>query len=178
MDPVPKTGDLTPPPRDALRTIRSCGCSTRPSRTCAGTPPPGPGPAGLVLDLRHVREPDGLAAWRETGEHPPAWEYLAARHHDSFYTSMTLIDVAGGYEVPAGLFYEPRVRPAAMRAGTASVIVNDLHSGPGAGGVVRRLTFGPAGTSTWYGADRLRGGFPRQRRLRLSAGSATEGDGQ
>lgn len=68
------------------------------------------------------------AAWRETGEHPHAWEYLAARQHDSFYTSMTLIDVVGGYEVPAHLYYDPRVRRAAFQAGTASVIVNDLHS--------------------------------------------------
>ncbi|GAA3214200.1 family 2 encapsulin nanocompartment cargo protein terpene cyclase [Actinocorallia longicatena] len=68
------------------------------------------------------------AAWRENGEQPPAWEYLAARQHDSFYTSMTLIDVVGGYELPANLFYEPRVRDAAFRAGTAAVLVNDLHS--------------------------------------------------
>jgi 2-methylisoborneol synthase len=68
------------------------------------------------------------AAWRHAGTYPPAWEYLAARQHDSFYTSMTLIDVLGGYEVPAGLFYEPRVRHAAIQAGTAAVLVNDLHS--------------------------------------------------
>ena len=68
------------------------------------------------------------AAWRFTGKYPPAWEYLAARHHDSFYTSMTLIDVIGGYELTANLFYEPRVRRAAILAGTASVLVNDLFS--------------------------------------------------
>jgi 2-methylisoborneol synthase len=68
------------------------------------------------------------AAWRHNGKYPPAWEYLAARQHDSFYTSMTLIDVLGGYEVPANLFYDPRVRQAAIQAGTASVLVNDLHS--------------------------------------------------
>ncbi|MFD0855001.1 hypothetical protein ACFQ07_22360, partial [Actinomadura adrarensis] len=68
------------------------------------------------------------AAWRESRRHPPAWEYLAARQHDSFYTSMTLIDAVSGYEVPAALFYEPRVRRAAFQAGTATVIVNDLLS--------------------------------------------------
>jgi 2-methylisoborneol synthase len=68
------------------------------------------------------------AAWTHRGAHPPAWEYLAARQHDSFYTSMTLIDVLGGYEVPANLFYEERIRAAAIQAGTASVLVNDLHS--------------------------------------------------
>jgi 2-methylisoborneol synthase len=68
------------------------------------------------------------AAWRHADKYPPAWEYLAARQHDSFYTSMTLIDVLGGYELPANLYYEPRVRQAAIQAGTASVLVNDLHS--------------------------------------------------
>src|SRR5262249_17351076 len=67
-------------------------------------------------------------AWRHTNEYPPAWEYLAARQHDSFYPSMPLIDPAGGYEVPANLHYDPRVRQALMQAGTASVMVNDLHS--------------------------------------------------
>lgn len=68
------------------------------------------------------------AAWRHAGAYPPAWEYLAARQHDSFYTSMTVIDVLGAYELTANLFYEPRVRHAAIQAGTASVLVNDLHS--------------------------------------------------
>lgn len=71
---------------------------------------------------------DAYAAWRFTGAYPPAWEYLAARQHDSFYTSMTLIDAVGGYELTANLYYDPRVREMAMRAGTASVLVNDLHS--------------------------------------------------
>ena len=71
---------------------------------------------------------NAYAAWRHTGSYPPAWEYLAARQHDSFYTSMTLIDPVGGYELPAHLYYDPRVREAMMRAGTASVMVNDLHS--------------------------------------------------
>ncbi|HEV7652051.1 MAG TPA: family 2 encapsulin nanocompartment cargo protein terpene cyclase [Actinophytocola sp.] len=68
------------------------------------------------------------AAWKHAGTYPPAWEYLAARQHDSFYTSMTLIDVLGAYELPANLYYEPRVRRAAIQAGTAAVLVNDLHS--------------------------------------------------
>lgn len=68
------------------------------------------------------------AAWRYTGNYPPAWEYLAARQHDSFSTSMALVDPVGGYELPANLYYDPRVRQALMQAGTASVMVNDLHS--------------------------------------------------
>jgi 2-methylisoborneol synthase len=71
---------------------------------------------------------NSYAAWRFTGNYPPAWEYLAARQHDSFYTSMTLIDAIGGYELDADLYYEPLVRCALMQAGTASVMVNDLVS--------------------------------------------------
>ena len=71
---------------------------------------------------------NSYAAWRFTGNYPPAWEYLAARQHDSFYTSMTLIDAVGGYELDANLYYQPRVRRALMQAGTASVMVNDLVS--------------------------------------------------
>jgi 2-methylisoborneol synthase len=41
---------------------------------------------------------------------------------------MTLVDVIGGYELAANLFYDPRVRHAAFQAGTASVLVNDLYS--------------------------------------------------
>jgi 2-methylisoborneol synthase len=68
------------------------------------------------------------AAWRYLETPPPVWRYLAARQHDSFYTSMTLIDIVGGYELPADLFYDRRFHTALMQAGTASVIVNDLHS--------------------------------------------------
>jgi 2-methylisoborneol synthase len=68
------------------------------------------------------------AAWRFLGDPPPVWRYLAARQHDSFYTSMTLIDAVGGYELTGNLFYDRRVYRAITQAGTASVIVNDLHS--------------------------------------------------
>jgi 2-methylisoborneol synthase len=68
------------------------------------------------------------AAWRYLKEPPPVWRYLAARQHDSFYTSMTLIDVVGGYELPAELFAQDRFHRALMTAGTASVLVNDLYS--------------------------------------------------
>jgi 2-methylisoborneol synthase len=68
------------------------------------------------------------AAWHHLQATPPVWRYLAARLHDNFYTSMTLIDVVGGYELPANLFYEERFHHALIQAGMASVIVNDLHS--------------------------------------------------
>ncbi|MCF6475988.1 terpene synthase [Nonomuraea sp. MG754425] len=68
------------------------------------------------------------AAWRYLETPPPVWRYLAARQHDSFYTSMTLIDIVGGYELAPHLFAERRFHTALMQAGTASVLVNDLHS--------------------------------------------------
>ncbi len=68
------------------------------------------------------------AAWHHLQATPPVWRYLDARLHDNFYTSMTLIDVVGGYELPANLFYERRFHHALIQAGMASVIVNDLHS--------------------------------------------------
>ncbi|MCM6777074.1 terpene synthase [Nocardia sp. CDC159] len=71
---------------------------------------------------------NAYAAWRESGRTLPAWEYLAARQHDSFYTSMTLIDPVAGYLLPDELFYRTAVRHAAFRAGTAAVLVNDLLS--------------------------------------------------
>ncbi|WP_433469531.1 family 2 encapsulin nanocompartment cargo protein terpene cyclase [Spirillospora sp. CA-128828] len=128
MDPVPPAGEFTPPLTEALRddlVLRMLGSAVghlkrhatdaQVQRVCYST---------FAMFVSWT----AYAAWRETGEHPPAWEYLAARQHDSFYTSMTLIDVVGGYELPPHLFYDPRVRRAAFRAGTASVIVNDLHS--------------------------------------------------
>ncbi|WP_018349754.1 family 2 encapsulin nanocompartment cargo protein terpene cyclase [Longispora albida] len=71
---------------------------------------------------------NAYVAWRRSGRLPSAWRYLGARQHDSFYTSMTLIDIVGGYELPPDLFADRRFHHALMRAGTASVIVNDLHS--------------------------------------------------
>ncbi|MGW0808615.1 family 2 encapsulin nanocompartment cargo protein terpene cyclase [Nonomuraea sp. NPDC002799] len=68
------------------------------------------------------------AAWRYLETPPPVWRYLAARQHDSFYTSMTLIDIVGAYVLSADLFGESGFHTALMQAGTASVIVNDLHS--------------------------------------------------
>ncbi|MCP9953908.1 family 2 encapsulin nanocompartment cargo protein terpene cyclase [Actinomadura madurae] len=128
MDPVPPLGEFTPPLREALqddlvlRMFESAvdhlarhATPVQVQRICYST---------FAMFVSWT----AYAAWRETGEHPHAWEYLAARQHDSFYTSMTLIDVVGGYEVPAHLYYDPRVRRAAFQAGTASVIVNDLHS--------------------------------------------------
>lgn len=128
MDPVPPAGEFTQPLDEALRSdpvlialnsgITHTARHSTPSvvqRVCYST-------FAMFVSW------DAYAAWRFTNAYPPAWEYLAARQHDSFYTSMTLIDVVGGYELPANLYYEPRVRQCMIQAGTAAVMVNDLHS--------------------------------------------------
>ncbi|WP_131738724.1 family 2 encapsulin nanocompartment cargo protein terpene cyclase [Actinomadura roseirufa] len=128
MDPVPAVGSFTPPLERTLRDdlvlrmldsavghMRRHSTPAQVQRVCYST---------FAMFVSWT----AYAAWRETGVHPPAWQYLATRQHDTFYTSMTLIDIVGGYEVPANLYYEPDVRRAAFQAGTASVIVNDLLS--------------------------------------------------
>jgi 2-methylisoborneol synthase len=70
----------------------------------------------------------GEAGWRLTGWTPSAWEYLAARQANSFLPCMTLIDIIGGYEVPAAIYAHPLVRRATMLAASASIILNDLYS--------------------------------------------------
>ncbi|MEU4448197.1 family 2 encapsulin nanocompartment cargo protein terpene cyclase [Actinosynnema sp. NPDC050801] len=128
MDPVAPVGEFSEPLEEALESDRVLvalrtgveylgrhGTPAQVQRACYST-------FAMFVSW------DTYAAWRHTGAYPPAWEYLATRQHDSFYTSMTLVDAVGGYEVPANLYYEPRVRRALMQAGTASVPVNDLHS--------------------------------------------------
>jgi 2-methylisoborneol synthase len=128
MDPVPPVGEFSHELDETLRGdrvlvalgsgtdyLRHYGTPAQVQRVCYST---------FTMFVSWT----AYAAWRHADRYPPAWEYLAARQHDSFYTSMTLVDVLGGYELPANLFYEPRVRRAAIQAGTASVLVNDLHS--------------------------------------------------
>lgn len=128
MDPLPPMGEFTPPLDEKLRSdpilialrsgmehLAQYGSPAQTQRVCYST---------FAMFVSWT----AYAAWRHTGKYPPAWEYLAARQHDSFYTSMTLIDALEGYELPAILYYEPRVRRAAFQAGTATVLVNDLHS--------------------------------------------------
>jgi 2-methylisoborneol synthase len=128
MDPVAPAGDFSLPLDEHLRTdpvlvaLRSGiehlarhGSPAQVQRACYAT-------FAMFVSW------NAYAAWRHTGDYPPAWEYLAARQHDSFYTSMTLVDPLAGYELPANLYYDPRVRQALMQAGTAAVMVNDLYS--------------------------------------------------
>lgn len=128
MDPLPDAGEFSVPLNEAmtsdkvLRTFTSAMANLRlhatPSqvhRACYAT---------FAMFVSWT----AYAAWRHSGQSPAAWEYLAARQHDTFYTSMALIDPVAGYEVPANLFYDDRVRLAAFRAGTTAVLINDLVS--------------------------------------------------
>lgn len=128
MDPVPPAGEFTPPLEGALAAERVLVAFRSAVEHMARYATPEQIQRACYATFSMFVSWSAYAAWRHTGEYPPAWKYLAARQHDSFYTSMTLIDSVGGYHVAADLFYDPRVRRAAFQAGTAVVLVNDLYS--------------------------------------------------
>ncbi|MFC9436181.1 family 2 encapsulin nanocompartment cargo protein terpene cyclase [Nocardia sp. NPDC057030] len=68
------------------------------------------------------------AGWRQAGRTPQAWEYLTNRQPHSFLPCMALIDIAGGYELQAAEYTDPRVRRVIPTAALASQLVNDLYS--------------------------------------------------
>ncbi|MEU8898717.1 family 2 encapsulin nanocompartment cargo protein terpene cyclase [Nocardia sp. NPDC048505] len=128
LDPLPEAGEFSTPLTEVLRedkVLRAFGSAIANLRAHAT---PAQVQRACYATFTMFVSWTAYAAWRHTGESPTAWEYLAARQHDTFYTSMTLIDPVAGYEVPANLFYDDRVRQAAFRAGTAAVLVNDLFS--------------------------------------------------
>ncbi len=127
MDPLPPAGYFTPPLEEALASDKVLVALRSGLDHAARYATPAQIHRVCYATFAMFVSWSAYAAWRVTG-YPPAWKYLAARQHDSFYTSMTLIDVLGGYELAAHLTYEPRVRRAAFQAGTAVVLVNDLFS--------------------------------------------------
>ncbi|MEV4107485.1 family 2 encapsulin nanocompartment cargo protein terpene cyclase [Nonomuraea sp. NPDC049695] len=128
MDPPPPAGDYTRELEEAIQAdpvlvaLRSAAGHVRRHAT--------PSQVGRVCNITSQMYVSwaAYAAWRYLETPPPVWRYLAARQHDSFYTSMTLIDIVGEYELPANLFFDSGFHTALMQAGTASVLVNDLHS--------------------------------------------------
>ena len=70
------------------------------------------------------------AAWRINGVTPALWEYLAQRQTNSFLPCMSLIDIIGGYELPANVYCAPVVRRVTTLAASATIIANDLFSAP------------------------------------------------
>lgn len=68
------------------------------------------------------------ASWRLTGQSPSLWEYLAHRQVNSFLPCLALIDIMGGYELPANLYSAPAVRRVTALAASATIVANDLYS--------------------------------------------------
>jgi 2-methylisoborneol synthase len=128
MDPVPPVGEFSRELDETLRGDRVLVALNSATRYLESHGTPAQVQRVCYSTFAMFVSWTAYAAWRHADKYPPAWEYLAARQHDSFYTSMTLIDVLGGYELPANLYYEPKVRRAAIQAGTAAVLVNDLYS--------------------------------------------------
>ncbi|MGO1055396.1 family 2 encapsulin nanocompartment cargo protein terpene cyclase [Crossiella sp. CA198] len=128
MDPVPPAGEFTAPLEEKIGAERVLVALRSATQYLAGRSTPSVVHRSNYSTFSMFVSWTAYAAWRHTGEYPTAWEYLAARQHDNFYTSMTLIDAVGGYEVPANIYYAPDVREAAFQAGLASVLVNDLFS--------------------------------------------------
>jgi 2-methylisoborneol synthase len=128
LDPPPPAGQFSAPLREAvvsdpvLVSLRSALAHVARHASPA-----------QVMRVRHTTHQmyvswNAYNAWRHAGLTPQAWRYLAARQHDSFYTSMILIDVVGGYELPSQWFADPLFHRALTQAGTAAVLVNDLIS--------------------------------------------------
>lgn len=128
MDEPPPAGEFTPPLEQALGEERVLVALRTATDDLARHGTPAQVQRVCYSTFAMFVSWTAYAAWRHTGEYPPAWKYLAARQHDSFYTSMTVIDVIDAYELPADIFYDPRVRHAAFQAGTVSVLLNDLYS--------------------------------------------------
>ena len=68
------------------------------------------------------------APWRIYGTQPTIAEYLASRQVNSFWPCQVLIDVIGGYEVPANLYSHPQIHRISALAALATTLVNDLYS--------------------------------------------------
>ncbi|WP_218025102.1 family 2 encapsulin nanocompartment cargo protein terpene cyclase [Nocardia jejuensis] len=128
MDPLPSAGEFSAPLNAQLRSDKVLRTFTSAISHLRAHSTPGQLHRACYATFSMFVSWTAYAAWRHSEISPAAWEYLAARQHDSFYTSMTLIDVLAAYEVPANLYYDDRVRTAAFRAGTTSVLINDLLS--------------------------------------------------
>lgn len=128
MDPTAPVGEFSPPLEEAMAAERVLVALRSGVDYMARYATPAQVQRACYATFAMFVSWSAYAAWRHADEAPPAWKYLAARQHDSFYTSMALIDVISGYELTANIFYDPRVRRAAFQAGMASVLVNDLYS--------------------------------------------------
>ncbi|WP_405163903.1 family 2 encapsulin nanocompartment cargo protein terpene cyclase [Nocardia sp. NBC_01499] len=128
LDPLAPVGEFDPPLAERIRSEPVLAALQSGVRYLAERGTPAQVQRACYASFAMFVSWTAYAAWRHTENYPPAWEYLAARQHDSFFTSMTLVDPVGGYELPANVFYDPDVRRLANQAGLASVVLNDLVS--------------------------------------------------
>lgn len=70
------------------------------------------------------------ASWRIEHSLPCVWEYLAHRQVNSFLPCIALIDVVGGYQLDADMYFSAPVREVINLAASATIIANDLYSAP------------------------------------------------
>lgn len=70
------------------------------------------------------------ASWRIELSLPCVWEYLAQRQVNSFLPCMALIDIVGGYELDAAVYFSAPVREVVNLAASATIIANDVYSAP------------------------------------------------
>ncbi|WP_405815112.1 terpene synthase [Streptomyces sp. NBC_01390] len=91
------------------------------------------GTPAQVGRLRHETTATFLAmsaenSWRIAGHVPDPAEYLAHRKYNGAMACLVLIDVAGGYELPARDWEAPGVRSLSLAASLMIMLVNDLYS--------------------------------------------------
>jgi 2-methylisoborneol synthase len=70
----------------------------------------------------------GEASWRTTGHLPTLAQYLANRQTNGDLAALAMIDIVGGYEVPAAELDDPAVRRLTLLASNEIMYVNDIHS--------------------------------------------------
>ncbi|MCW3122063.1 MAG: Pentalenene synthase [Flavipsychrobacter sp.] len=68
------------------------------------------------------------ASWRMNKMIAPTWEYLGGRQMNSLLTCIAMIDIVEAYELPANIYYLPKVRLVTKVASLITVMVNDLVS--------------------------------------------------
>ncbi|WP_461018202.1 terpene synthase family protein [Streptomyces daliensis] len=70
----------------------------------------------------------GESSWRLARHLPGPREYLAHRQYNGALSCLALIDVTGGYELPARDWENPAVRSLTLTASLLIILVNDLYS--------------------------------------------------
>ncbi|MEU9992905.1 terpene synthase [Streptomyces sp. NPDC048045] len=70
----------------------------------------------------------GENGWRTSGTYPPAWEYGTMRPYNGALPCLAVIDIVGGFELPAYEYELGAVRQLTITASALIMLVNDLYS--------------------------------------------------